>query len=83
MKDPQAKEKLAAYRELFAKHPFWDTQPVSRPQPPGSKELPAEGEIVARDPEKVRPTPYVLPEGFEWATIDLNNDKEATEVRGR
>ena len=81
MKDPQAKEKLAAYRELFAKHPFWETQPVPRPLPPGSK-APPEGEIIRREPDKVRQTPYTLPEGFEWTTVDLKNDKEATEVRG-
>ena len=79
MKDPKAMERLKAGRELMAKHTFWDSQPVPHPQLSSTQEY-LEGEIVPKDIDKVRPTAYQLPEGFEWATMDLQNEKEATEV---
>ncbi len=40
-----------------------------------------EGEIESKNVEEVRETPYKLPDGFEWCTIDLTTEKEQKEVR--
>ena len=64
---------------LYVKHPFWDTQPVPNFLSMQAKEAP-QGEIEKKELKDVRPTPYPVPEGFEWSTIDLANEKELTEV---
>ena len=81
-KDPKSREKIKAMKEiapLYAKHTFWDTQPVPHLKDAQTKEAP-QGEIEKKEIKDVRATPYPLPEGFEWVTIDLANDKELNEV---
>jgi glycylpeptide N-tetradecanoyltransferase len=39
------------------------------------------GELEKKEVKDVRQTPYPLPDGFEWVTVDLNNDKELNEVK--
>lgn len=80
MKDPKNKEQVKHMQEmapLYEKHKFWDTQPV--PHMLEHKEL-AEGPIETKELKDVRQTPLQLPEGFEWTTIDLSDDKIIQEV---
>ena len=81
-KDPKSREKIKAMKEiapLYAKHTFWDTQPVPHLKDAQTKEAP-QGEIEKKEIKDVRATPYPVPEGFEWVTIDVANDKELNEV---
>ena len=64
---------------LYSKHIFWDTQPVPKYSEVQSEEI-TEGELETKEIKDVRDTPYALPEGFEWCTVDLNNDKELLET---
>lgn len=82
MKDPKSKEKFAAMKEmapLYAKHTFWDTQPVPRFLSGGVKEK-EDGAIETKEIKDVRATPYPLLDGFEWSVINLANDAELNEV---
>ncbi|KAI9712154.1 MAG: glycylpeptide N-tetradecanoyltransferase [Candelaria pacifica] len=55
---------------------FWQTQPV-----PSFDETKAkEGPIKIIEPEKVPKEPSPLPEGFEWVTMDLTEQKQLDEV---
>ncbi|CEM36970.1 unnamed protein product [Vitrella brassicaformis CCMP3155] len=60
-------------------HKFWDTQPV----PKFKDELkdaacgPLEED---KTPGEVRQEPYALPDQFEWATCDVTDEKEMTEI---
>ena len=82
VKDPKSRAKIRGMKEmapLYAKHAFWDTQPVPRFLGSQAKDSPA-GELEKKEAKDVRPTPYPLPETFDWAIVDLNNDKELNEV---
>lgn len=59
-------------------HLFWDTQPVPSM---GSENFTNSGPIdEVKTVEDVRAEPYALPDQFEWATVDMFSDQEATEV---
>ncbi len=82
VKDPKSKAKIRSMKEmapLYAKHAFWDTQPVPKFMGIQAKEA-SQGEIEKKEVKDVRPTPYPLPESFDWAAIDLADDKQLDEV---
>ncbi|TRM62669.1 acyl-CoA N-acyltransferase [Schizophyllum amplum] len=67
-----------ATKKDMADHKFWKTQPVTKF---GEKPPEEDGAIEPSVPsEEVRQTPYPLPNDFEWATLDLEDDKENKEV---
>lgn len=81
MKDPKNREQYKKFKDmetLYEKHTFWDTQPVVHLS---SEKTPAVGApIENKEVKEVRKEPLSLPEGFEWVTINLTNDKEMEEV---
>lgn len=55
-------------------HKFWSTQPVNK-DPQQSVE--AEGPIEQdKTPDQIRQEPLPLSAGFEWCTVDLNNEEQ-------
>lgn len=80
MKDPKTKASIRAMKEkapLYAKHAFWDTQPVPKFLAGQANPM---GEIEKKETKDVQATPYALPETFTWCSIDVFNDKELNEV---
>ena len=69
---PQSKNQkdMAGYK-------FWSTQPVARF---GETAPVEEGPIKEIDPEQVPKEPKALYEGFEWVTMNLEDEKEMAEV---
>ncbi|KAL9061309.1 MAG: hypothetical protein Q9162_000183 [Coniocarpon cinnabarinum] len=59
-------------------HRFWQTQPV--PRYDDEKEEFQEGPISGPDPSKVPKQPYPLISGFEWVTMNLEDDQEVSDV---
>jgi len=59
-------------------HPFWDTQPVPSIGSEYTQDIGPIDEV--KQPEEVRDEPYPLPEQFEWATVDVNDEAEVQEV---
>ena len=58
-------------------HKFWDTQPV----PKMNEAVKTEGMVDrAKTVEEVRQTPYNLPKGFKWVSLDVHSKEEMTEV---
>ncbi|KAI9788021.1 MAG: glycylpeptide N-tetradecanoyltransferase [Candelina submexicana] len=55
---------------------FWQTQPVPSFDDPKVEE----GPIKIIEPENVPQEPSPLPEGFEWVTMDLTEQKQLDEV---
>ena len=53
-----------------------DTDPALGEQPP-EEDGPIEPAVPT---DQVRQTPYPLPNDFEWATLDLEDDKEVRKV---
>jgi glycylpeptide N-tetradecanoyltransferase len=74
-KSKAAMKEMQKYRTLYEKHEFWDTQPV-----PKVISSSGEGEIEKGKLKEVRQEPYVLPEGFEWSDVDLDNEEQLNEV---
>jgi glycylpeptide N-tetradecanoyltransferase len=65
----------------MASHAFWKTQPVpSFEEMATSKEKIEEGPIKEIDIEKVDKNPSPMYPGFEWVTMDLEDEKELEEV---
>ncbi|KAG9123077.1 glycylpeptide N-tetradecanoyltransferase [Ceratobasidium sp. 392] len=62
----------------LGEHKFWKTQPV----PQLGDERPTEdGPIEASKPqEEIRQDPYPLPNGYEWATVDIMEPDQVKEV---
>ena len=58
-------------------HAFWSTQPIAHTTPP-----PQAGRIHddVRTFIPTYDTPYQLPAGFEWTTVDLRNDAQTDEL---
>ena len=84
MKDPKKKgqfEKIKELAPLYEKHRFWDTQPIVH-LAEGKKE-PETGVIEHKQHKDIRETPLALPEGFVWSVVDISNDKDMEEVRGK
>ncbi|OJJ44620.1 hypothetical protein ASPZODRAFT_71446 [Penicilliopsis zonata CBS 506.65] len=63
----------------MASYKFWQTQPVPHFNEKGKGEV-ADGPIKIIDPERVSREPDALIEGFEWATLDLSDEKELSEL---
>lgn len=61
----------------MASYKFWQTQPVPRFD---DKDDLAEGPIKIINPEEVSKEPPQLIEGFEWVTLDVQDDKEVAEL---
>ncbi|KAI9826743.1 MAG: glycylpeptide N-tetradecanoyltransferase [Sarea resinae] len=61
----------------MASYKFWQTQPVPRFDDQPQAE---EGPIKIIDPEKVPKEPAPLVDGFEWVTMNLDDEKEIEEV---
>ena len=58
-------------------HKFWDTQPV----PKLKQKIEEEGPLdPIKTKEEIRATPLPLPKGFEFCSVDIQNDKERAEV---
>ena len=56
---------------------FWETQPV----PKMTEEVDVCQAIEGEKPkETIKPEPYHLPEGFEWDTLDINNEETLIEL---
>lgn len=79
MSDPRQKEQFKELAPLYMKHAFWDTQPVAHMTDQFRKGQ-TQGEIEKKELKDVRAAPYALPEGFEWTTIDLSDEKQLNEV---
>mmetsp|Transcript_6214 Transcript_6214/g.11053 ORF Transcript_6214/g.11053 Transcript_6214/m.11053 type:complete len:452 (-) Transcript_6214:36-1391(-) len=79
---------LFPQRKGAGDHKFWDTQPV--PKLDENSKRKKDGEEGADEPfgpiddEKavsdVRQTPYVLPNGFEWCSINIEDEEELKET---
>lgn len=65
---------------LYQKHDFWDTQPVPIVMKEDQAKDRKEGPIQTKEVKDVQQEPLSLPAGFEWSTIDLNNDQQAEEL---
>ena len=61
----------------MASYKFWQTQPVVRFDDKGDDQ---DGPIKEIDVDKVPKEPDQLLEGFEWATLDLENENELQEL---
>lgn len=61
----------------MASYKFWSTQPVARFDEAAQVE---EGPIKKIDSDQVPKEPKALYEGFEWVTMNLEDEKEMTEV---
>lgn len=59
-------------------HAFWDTQPMAQ----GEKaELPEGRPIVPnKSEEEIRAEPYNMPNGFEWSTLDIQDEDQLEEL---
>ncbi len=55
-------------------HKFWSQQPVSVKQSKRNKYI--DPELASHAP----PTPYPLPDGFYWSTLDIHDPKEGEEL---
>jgi glycylpeptide N-tetradecanoyltransferase len=68
--NPKNTKDMASYR-------FWQTQPVQRfdEKPPAE-----DGPIKVIDIERVPKQPEPLIDGFEWATLDLEDEKQLHEL---
>ncbi len=59
-------------------HEFWNTQPV----PQNSEEVMSvrsDGPILPSNP-KIPTDPYMLPDGLQWCLIDINDEKEKSDL---
>lgn len=65
----------------MASHSFWKTQPVpSFDEMAAGKDKIVDGPIKEIDIERVSKDPSPLLEGFEWVTMDLDEDQQLEEV---
>mmetsp|Transcript_4062 Transcript_4062/g.8736 ORF Transcript_4062/g.8736 Transcript_4062/m.8736 type:complete len:455 (+) Transcript_4062:199-1563(+) len=78
-------------RTLFGgnakQHKFWSTQPVPQNGAVSSSEVdsseaavPTVGPLETKTVSDVRQTPYALPKGFEWSTIDVEDPEQVKEA---
>jgi glycylpeptide N-tetradecanoyltransferase len=72
------KKKMSGVAEASSKpHKFWDTQPMKKL----SEEVTEFGPIdPPKTPEDVRQTPYTLPKGFEWVTMDVLDEAQIQDI---
>ncbi|EEH18047.1 glycylpeptide N-tetradecanoyltransferase [Paracoccidioides brasiliensis Pb03] len=69
--NPRNQKDMASFK-------FWQTQPVIRFEDRESKE--PDGPIKVIDPDKVSKEPDALLEGFEWVTLDIDDEEELKEL---
>lgn len=69
--NPKNQKDMASFK-------FWQTQPVIRFDDRESKE--PDGPIKVIDPDKVSREPDSLVEGFEWVTLDIDDEAELKEL---
>lgn len=67
-------------RKDMASHAFWKTQPVPSFDEMANKEKIKDGPIKEIDIEKVDKNPSPMYPGFEWVTMDLEQEKQLEEV---
>lgn len=70
--NPKNQKDMASYK-------FWKTQPVIHFDETNKKDI-EDGPIKMIDPSKVSKEPDALIEGFEWATLDLDEPKQLKEL---
>jgi len=58
-------------------HKFWKTQPIITLSNEQNIEA---GPIELVDPNNIKQDPYGLPDGFEWYTLDLNNENDMNDL---
>lgn len=63
----------------MASYKFWQTQPVPRFDETQTQKV-EDGPIKVVEPENIPKEPSKMHDGFEWATMDLTNEKELEEV---
>ncbi|KAI5297788.1 glycylpeptide N-tetradecanoyltransferase [Ascosphaera atra] len=63
----------------MASYKFWKTQPVVKFDEADKETLP-DGPIKMIDPAQVSKEPDALIEGFEWSTLDLEDEKQLKEL---
>lgn len=64
----------------MATHAFWKTQPVPSFDEMANKDKIKDGPIKEIDIEKVDKNPSPMYPGFEWVTMDLEDEKQLDEV---
>lgn len=64
----------------MATHAFWKTQPVPSFDEMANKDKIKDGPIKEIDIEKVDKSPSPMYPGFEWVTMDLEDEKQLDEV---
>ncbi|KAL6712500.1 glycylpeptide N-tetradecanoyltransferase [Coniothyrium glycines] len=64
----------------MASHAFWKTQPVPSFDEMANKEKIKDGPIKEIDIERVDKNPSQMYPGFEWVTMDLEDEKQLDEV---
>ncbi|KAJ3275490.1 glycylpeptide N-tetradecanoyltransferase [Terramyces sp. JEL0728] len=57
-------------------HKFWNTQPV----PQNQAEVDEGGAIEHKEISDIKQEPYKLPGDFEWYLLDINDEKDRTDV---
>ena len=68
-----AMKQRAAAKDTGARaHGFWDKQPVPKLAEKPDQNEPIETKTVA----DVRATPYKLPPGFSWSSVDVADEKQ-------
>lgn len=72
-------DKLKHLIPLYESHQFWDTQPVPK-NTNITDTVEKEGEIEHKEVKDVQKEASKLPAGFEWATVDLSDEKQLKEV---
>ena len=73
LNNPWEVKRIRKVIPLFDQHNFWNTQPVPKyyePVADGDFDKPIEVKTLA----DVRKTPYDLPEGYSWCTLNLADD---------
>jgi len=62
---------------LYQKHEFWDTQPVPKIKQKDSFES---GPYEVKEVKDISKQPQKLPEGFEWACLNLKDKAQLQEL---
>lgn len=68
--------------QMCKEHKFWGTQPVPqvKDQFERAEKAPKDGPISTQALKDVRKEPLVLPPGFEWSNLDLNDEQQLQEL---
>jgi glycylpeptide N-tetradecanoyltransferase len=67
-------------RQVERPHLFWDTQPVPSMGSENFSESDTGPIDAIKTPEDVKDEPYKLPDAYEWATCNVNDDQECQEI---